>query len=198
MLHTASIVQQYFPRQGRYCPAVQQNSNDERVSYARGMANVQTFGFGARLKQARIDAGFTQTEVAAIAGENGDAASKQTVSGWEAERHYPKANQLRALCLKLNISPDDLLLGDIRENLKLIQAESVIQALSPAQKEALLARLLGPAAPDSRVSEFIDPAPFDELHSDFGGLEPASGPGSYKKVTPIPEDKRHAARKRGI
>lgn len=196
MLHAVSIAQPYFTCQEEYCPAVQQISNEGDVSYAYDMGNVQSFGFGERLRQARIKAGLTQSDLAEIAGENGDAASKQTVSGWEAGRHYPKANQLRAICLKLNISPDDLLLGDIKENLKLIEAESVIKSLTKEQREILLARLQGPAVADERVAEFIDPAPFDEMHSDFGGLEPARGPGGYKKITPIPSQK-HPVKKRG-
>lgn len=153
------------------------------------MAHTQTFGFGARLKQARVEAKITQTELAEIAGENGDKASKQAVSGWEAERHYPKANQLRAICLKLRISPDDLLLGDIKDSLNFLRAESAVKALTSDQREALMRLMNAPPATNERVGQFIQAAPEHELDSGFGGLEPAQ-PYSGNQIEP-----HHPARK---
>lgn len=111
------------------------------------------FGFGARLKAARQKAGLSGTELGKGAGENGKDASKASVSDWENDRHYPKADQLRVICLKLNISSDFLVFGDIKDELNLIQAETTIQMLSPEQRRALLAKMMGEAAPDSTVEE---------------------------------------------
>jgi transcriptional regulator with XRE-family HTH domain len=162
------------------------------------MAKVTSFGFGARLKAARIAAGLSQSELAEVAGENGGAGSKQTVSGWEAERHYPKANQLRAICIKLNISVDELVFGDVRDQAKLNQAESAIQALTHEQRMALLAKMLGPAVPDSRVGEFIQPSPRDPLRSDFGELEPSTTGKRYrsKRIEPYHPAPKPASKKR--
>ena len=113
--------------------------------YARNMTNSISFGFGERLKAARKAAGITGAELGEGAGENGRNASKASVSDWENERHYPKADQLRVICLKLNISADHLVFGDIKEELRLIQAEATIEMLSPEQRRALLSRMIGGA-----------------------------------------------------
>ena len=107
------------------------------------MTNTTSFGFGLRLKGARKAAKLTGAELGAGAGEGGRDASKASVSDWEHERHYPKADQLRVICLKLNISADHLVFGDIKDELKLIQAETTIQMLSPEQRQMLLARMIG-------------------------------------------------------
>lgn len=134
------------------------------------MSTKNSFGFGERLRAARVAAGLSGTDLGRGAGENGRDASKASVSDWEHERHYPKADQLRVICLKLNIAVDDLIFGDVKEHIKVIQAESAIQALTPEQRMTLLAKMMGPAASDSRVEEFIPAPPPDPLHSDFGGL----------------------------
>lgn len=108
------------------------------------------------------------------AGENGKDASKQSVSDWEAERHYPKADQLRVICLKLNIAVDDLIFGDVKEHIKVIQAESAIQALTEEQRRDLLAKMLGPAASDAHVERFIPAPPPLHQDSDLGALEKAA------------------------
>ncbi|WP_307702057.1 helix-turn-helix domain-containing protein [Variovorax paradoxus] len=115
------------------------------------MVSNHNFGFGARLKEARQKAGLSGTELGKGAGENGKDASKASVSDWENDRHYPKADQLRVICLKLNISSDYLVFGDIKADLNLIQAETTIQMLTPDQRRALLAKMMGEAAPDSAV-----------------------------------------------
>lgn len=129
---------------------VQQNWHEAANSYAPGMER-QTFGFGARLKAAREKAGMSGTTLGKGAGENGKDASKASVSDWEKERHYPKADQLRVICLRLNINVDDLIFGDIREQWQMIQAESAIRALSDEQRQLLLDRITrkAPSAPKS-------------------------------------------------
>jgi transcriptional regulator with XRE-family HTH domain len=117
------------------------------------MTNSTSFGFGLRLKAAREAAGLTGTELGRGAGERGNDASKASVSDWEKERHYPKADQLRVICLKLNISADHLVFGDIKNELQMIQAEASIEMLSPDQRRALLAKMLGDAAPDALVEK---------------------------------------------
>ena len=105
------------------------------------MQNKNSFGFGSRLRAARQQAGLTGAELGIETGENGKNASKASVSDWENDRHYPKADQLRAICIKLKISADHLVLGDIKEELNLLHAENVIQSLTDAQRQALLARM---------------------------------------------------------
>lgn len=114
-------------------------------SYAPEMER-KTFGFGQRLKAAREKVGMSGTTLGIGAGENGRNASKASVSDWEHERHYPKADQLRVICLKLNINVDDLIFGDIREQMQMIQAESAIRALSPEQRQMLIERMSSSAA----------------------------------------------------
>jgi transcriptional regulator with XRE-family HTH domain len=127
--------------------------HEEAIPYASGMASKSNFGFGARLKEARQRAGLSGTELGKGAGENGKDASKASVSDWENDRHYPKADQLRVICLKLNISSDFLVFGDIRDELNLIQAETTIQMLTPDQRRSLLAKMMGDAAPDETVEK---------------------------------------------
>lgn len=159
------------------------------------MSKVQPFGFGERLREARVNAKLTQTELAAIAGENGETASKQAVSGWEAERHYPKANQLRAICIKLNISADDLLLRDITEGLKIRQAEEAVKALTPSQKQELLRMMSAAPADDGRVAQHFEPAPKTqhyEADTNFQDLYKSKRP----PKAPVP-DKRVVAKTHG-
>lgn len=147
--------------------------HEDARPYAQTMANDERgFGFGARLRAARERVGLTGAELGKGAGENGKDASKASVSDWEHERHYPKADQLRVICLKLNIAVDDLIFGDIKEHIKVVQAESAIQALTPGQRLSLLEKMLNRAhaVSDGRVEEVLPPTPHDPLHSDFGQL----------------------------
>jgi DNA-binding transcriptional regulator YiaG len=68
-------------------------------------------GFGERLKAARKMEGLSQEELGRRAGEGGKDASKASVSDWEHERHYPKADQLRTMCMRLGVCADELLFG---------------------------------------------------------------------------------------
>lgn len=113
----------------------------------------RSFGFGERLRSARLGRGLTQTELGIGTGENGRDAKKQSVVDWEKERHYPKADQLRAICLKLGVSADDLLFGDIKSAAAVATAESAVMALTEAQRLALIARLNGPAVSDHEVEQ---------------------------------------------
>lgn len=90
---------------------VQRKSSRCAPSYAPRMATKQLpkFGFGERLKAARRVKGLSGTGLGIGAGEDGGNASRQTISDWEAERHYPKANQIKALCENLGIGADLLL-----------------------------------------------------------------------------------------
>lgn len=156
----------------------------------------KSFGFGERLKAARLAKGLSGTDLGKGAGENGKDASKASVSDWENDRHYPKADQLRVICLKLNISVDDLLFGDIKAEANMMQAQSAIQALTPEQREALLAKMLGPIADNGRVSEFIDAAPPHELDSNFGGLDVGTKLRAQKQLK-APTSKYTLRRKKG-
>lgn len=112
------------------------------------MTNTISFGFGERLREARKAARLTGAELGKGAGESGRDASKASVSDWESERHYPKADQLRVICLKLNISADHLVFGDIRNDVKMLQAEATIEVLTPEQRRVLLEKMIGGVAPD--------------------------------------------------
>jgi transcriptional regulator with XRE-family HTH domain len=59
---------------------------------------------GARLKKAREDAGFTQSEVGSWVG-----LQNKAVSAWESGYSVPTATQLRTVALKFDASADDLL-----------------------------------------------------------------------------------------
>ena len=118
--------------------------HEQGFSYASRMER-KSFGFGKRLKAAREKLGMSGTTLGKGAGENGRDASKASVSDWEHERHYPKADQLRVICLKLNINVDELIFGDIRENMQMIQAESAIRALTPEQRQILVDRMTSSA-----------------------------------------------------
>lgn len=127
--------------------------------YAQNMDKSASFGFGARLREARQSAKLSGTELGRGAGEKpGKDASKQSVADWESERHYPKADQLRLICLKLNISADYLIFGDIKKDAALLNAASVVQGLTDDQRRALLAMMLGPAVSDGHVEKHL-PAP---------------------------------------
>lgn len=110
-----------------------------------------SFGFGERLRKARKEKGWSQSEMGKGAGENGRNASKQSVTDWEKERHYPKADQIRVLCLRLGVTADELIFGDVRAAANLAHAESAISQLTPEQRHALLAKMLGPAVSDEMV-----------------------------------------------
>jgi transcriptional regulator with XRE-family HTH domain len=132
------------------------------------MSSKNQFGFGMRLKAARKAAGLSGTELGKNAGENGKDASKASVSDWENDRHYPKADQLRVICLKLNISADHLVFGDIRDQLKFIQAQSAVEALSPEQRRALLERMVNVDSNENRSSmkPRVTPRPDGPVHTD--------------------------------
>lgn len=156
------------------------------------MSKFQPFGFGERLRKARVEAELTQADLAKIAGEHGETASKQAVSGWEAERHYPKVNQLRAICINLKISADELVLKDITEGMKVRQAAEAVKALTPEQRQDLLRMMSAAPADDGRVAEHIDPAPRTphyEADTNFQDLYKSKRP----PKAPVP-DKRVAAK----
>lgn len=128
--------------------------------YAQNMDKSASFGFGARLREARQSAKLSGTELGKGAGEKpGKDASKQSVADWESERHYPKADQLRLICLKLNVSADHLIFGDVKKDQALMKAASVVQELTEEQRKSLLAMMLGPAVPDGEVEKHLPPPP---------------------------------------
>ena len=175
VVHAQSMADPDCTRQWQSGRTIRLIRHDAGIPYAQTMSK-KSFGFGARLKAAREAAGLTGTELGRGAGENGKDASKQSVADWEKERHYPKADQLRVICLKLNINLDDLIFGDIKEEVKVLHAVSAVQQLSEHQRMAFLAKMLGPTAPDERVGEFYRPAPKHELDSDFAGLDASPPP----------------------
>lgn len=128
-------------------------------AYACWMEKKPGFGFGERLKAARVLAGISGAELGKGAGENGRDATRQSVSDWENGRHYPKADQLRIICLRLNVSADHLIFGDLRQSVAMAKAASAVQELTQEQREELLRTMLGPTASDSHVEKHLPPIP---------------------------------------
>jgi transcriptional regulator with XRE-family HTH domain len=56
------------------------------------------------LKAARVNAGFTQTQVAERLG-----ISVSTLANWEKSIHFPDAVQIEAICALYDISYDNLI-----------------------------------------------------------------------------------------
>ena len=65
--------------------------------------------FGARITAARKAAGLTQAQLGEGLGIDGADMTKATVSGYEVGRNLPNVEQLRLICLRLNVSADSLL-----------------------------------------------------------------------------------------
>lgn len=69
-------------------------------------------GFGERLKDAREAKHISGIKLGKGLQKLGAKnASRQTISDWEAERHYPTVWQLKHLCERLDQSADFLVLG---------------------------------------------------------------------------------------
>jgi len=115
------------------------------------MKTPKSFGFGARLRAARIAKNITGEELGKGCGPEGRDASKASVSDWENERHYPKADQLRIICLKLNIGADHLIFGDLQADQKALAAASAVQQLTEEQRRTLFRSMMADAVPDSTV-----------------------------------------------
>lgn len=111
------------------------------------------FGFGARLKAARQEKKLTQAQLGEQAGENGKDANKQSIFDWESERYYPKVDQLRVMCLRLGVSADDLIFGDLQKQVAMAQAQIAVKQLTEEQRMALLAAMMGPAVSDKGVEQ---------------------------------------------
>lgn len=63
--------------------------------------------FGARIRYLRLQQGFTQTDVARLAG-----IDERTYRGWEYDRSVPLPGPaLRALATVFRVNPGDLLFG---------------------------------------------------------------------------------------
>jgi len=113
-------------------------------------------GFGQRLKKAREAVGLSGTQLGEGLGDKpGKSASRQTVSDWENERHYPSVRQLYLLCLKLGRGADELLFGrnDPFTDEKVATAAQAMGKLNAKQRDDLLQMLSHPGVPDSQVEE---------------------------------------------
>lgn len=153
--------------------------------------STKSFGFGERLRAARLARDITGEELGRGVGPDGKDASKASVSDWERERHYPKADQLRIICMKLGISSDELLFGQVVADKQVMQAASVVQSLTEDQRRQLFREMMGPAASDRVVEQRM---PITRA--------PPSSP-AYKKVNTEPPlvhkaaaDKKRASKRR--
>ena len=126
------------------------------VLYARPMGKEAhtKIGFGARLKKFREEAGLSGTALGKGLGATvGEDASRQTISDWESERHYPSVRQLFMLCLKLGKGADELLFGRTEPfaDEKLATAAKAVGQLTAGQRAELLALLEQPGVSDAHV-----------------------------------------------
>lgn len=69
--------------------------------------------FGQRLKLAREGKKLTQKQLGEGLGTDGKNCTKAVVSGWEQDKHMPRADQLALICTKLDASADQLLFGKV-------------------------------------------------------------------------------------
>lgn len=67
--------------------------------------------FGVRLREARVSAGLTQTQLAQGLAVGGGDLLKAAISSWETDRCLPNIGQLRLMCVRLSVSADHLVFG---------------------------------------------------------------------------------------
>lgn len=116
------------------------------------MAVRSTFGFGQRLKAARTDRGLSGAALGAGLADDGSDVTRQSVSDWEAERHYPKANQLREICTRLGVTADHLLFGaDVAISPAVAALAKQAKSLSPEERAQVASMLASPAHSDEHV-----------------------------------------------
>lgn len=102
-------------------------------------------GFGQRLRSACERREINGAEFARQIGKlMGKEPTRASVNDWFQERHYPKADQLFAICTILNESADHLLFNDISKAIdkRVVAAKEALVGLSPQQKQDLLRLLL--------------------------------------------------------
>lgn len=145
------MAQPYYLGQSRYGSSVLHFRHDAGSLYAEEM---EDFGFGERLRNARKAKGLSQTDLGKGLGADDSDVSKQSVAGWEAGRHYPKADQLRTICSRLQITADSLLFGDITTpSAKVQHAADALKDLQLSEEERLqlFAVMTGPHYDDAQV-----------------------------------------------
>jgi transcriptional regulator with XRE-family HTH domain len=138
----------------------------EERPYAPAMGKQQPLtGFGERLKAARQKAKLSGTALGKGLQIHGDA-SRQTVSDWEAERHYPTVWQLHHLCLRLGTSADELLglLGSVSELSEQERALVAAYRTLPATERPAVLRAAGATQ--------VGKAPVSELPNTDDSLTP--------------------------
>lgn len=67
--------------------------------------------FGDRLAQARKARGITQTDFGRGMAFDGTDLQKATISAWECGRSSPNVDQLRRLCERLKVTPNEMVFG---------------------------------------------------------------------------------------
>lgn len=91
--------------------------------------DTKKLGFGLRLKEARDRKGLSGAALGRGMGYPDGDVTRQTISDWESERHFPNAAQVIRLCRTLGISADYLLLG-INRDAQIEQARAALEALT--------------------------------------------------------------------
>lgn len=111
-------------------------------------------GFGERLKKARGTMSGTVFGIG-LGDRPGKDASRQTISDWEAERHYPSVRQLYLACLKLGKGADELLFGRTNPfaDEQLAIAAKAVGQLTAQQRADLFEMMARPGVSDATVEE---------------------------------------------
>lgn len=94
-----------------------------------------TEGFGLRINSARVDAGLSQIELAAILG-----TEQPNISRWERERVTPRASVFEAIAKACNVSPQWLKYGNNPPDYSGLQAGDFIRYAT--DEEATLAAMV--------------------------------------------------------
>jgi transcriptional regulator with XRE-family HTH domain len=92
--------------------------------------------FGAQLKRLREAAGFTQEELATIAGQSVHAVSELE----RGERRRPQLETVRALSAALDLAPPDALLASVRPPAHATAVDELSRASLPRPLTVLLGR----------------------------------------------------------
>lgn len=92
---------------------------------------------GQKLKNARVNAGFTQEYVAEIIG-----VSRQAVSGWENDKSYPDIGSVIKLSDLYSISLDELLKDDKKMIAHLQESTDVVKSRKKISKVILISMYL--------------------------------------------------------
>lgn len=102
--------------------------------------NIDTTTIGGRIKKSRVDAGYTQEELAEILHLD----YKSTISNYENNVRDISPQLLEKLCVALNVSADYIILGDKVDNIDPVinHASSILLNLKTDEAKSAAAIIL--------------------------------------------------------